>query len=71
VPAPKAFSGNEDKAASNWRDHGVAFSEAVRVRYPLAVEQIDDREEEGINIIALCDGALLHVTYTERDDRTT
>ena len=34
-----------------------------------AVEYLDDRkdyDEERINIVGMCDGVLLHVTYTER-----
>jgi len=37
-----------------------------------AVEWIDDREdysEERVNILGMCDGVLLHVTYTERGER--
>jgi len=35
-----------------------------------AVEWIDDREaygEERVNLLGMCGGVLLHVTYTERD----
>jgi uncharacterized protein len=41
-------------------------------RDTFAVERIDDREdyaEERINLIGMCDGVLVHVTYTERDQR--
>jgi len=69
---PQGFQWNEEKAAAIWRDHGVALSEAVRVfRDPLAVEHIDDCEdfgEERVKINAMCDGVVLNVTYTERDD---
>lgn len=37
-----------------------------------AIEAIDDREEYGeerINLIGMCEGVLLHVTYTERGER--
>lgn len=37
-----------------------------------AVEWIDDREnygEERCNLLGMCDGAILHVTYTERGER--
>jgi uncharacterized DUF497 family protein len=61
------------KAASNLKDHGVSFEQAVKAfRDPFAVEVIDDREpydEERINLIGMSDGMLLHVTYTERGDR--
>ena len=39
---------------------------------PFAVEMIDAREdygEERINLLGMCDGVLLHVTYTERRER--
>ncbi len=67
------FEWDEDKAATNWRDHGVAFHEAIQAfRDTFAVERIDDREdygEERINLIGMCEGVILHVTYTERSER--
>ena len=67
------FEWDEDKAAANWRDHGVAFNEAIQAfRDTFAVERIDDREdygEERTNLIGMREGVLLHVTYTERGDR--
>jgi len=69
----RVFEWDDTKAATNWRDHGVAFHQAVKVfRDSFAVEWIDDREdygEERLNIMGFCEGVLLHVTYTERDDR--
>jgi uncharacterized protein len=60
------------KAAANWRDHGVSFQDAIKAfRDRLAVERIDDREdygEERINLIGMCEGVILHVTYTERGE---
>jgi len=68
------FAWRQEKAAANWRKHGVTFVQAARaVRDPFAIEAIDEREdygEERVNLIGMCDGALLHVTYTERDERT-
>ena len=66
------FRWNIRKAESNRRDHGVAF-EAVgeAFRDPFAIEWVDDREdygEERINMLAMCAGVILHVTYTERGD---
>ncbi len=70
---PPEFEWEDDKAAANWRDHGVAFQEAIRAfREIFAVERIDDREdygEERINLIGTCEGVILHVTYTERSER--
>ena len=67
------FEWDDTKAATNWRDHGVAFHQAVKVfRDPFAIEWIDDREdygEERLNVIGLCEDVLLHVTYTECGDR--
>lgn len=63
---------NPRKAAANRRDHGIAFEEVGEAfRDPFAVEWIDDREdygEERFNMLAMCGGILLHVTYTERHD---
>ena len=39
---------------------------------PMAFEKIDEREdygEERINLIGMCNGIILHVTYTERGER--
>jgi len=68
------FEWDDAKAASNWLDHGIAFHYAIKAFLDhFAVEWIDDREsygEERINLLGMCEGVLLHVTYTERDNRT-
>ena len=56
------------------RPTGVTTFEqgAKAIADPFAVEWIDDREnygEERVNLLGMCDGALLHVTYTERGER--
>jgi uncharacterized DUF497 family protein len=67
------FEWDRDKAEINWREHGVAFNEAIKAfRDPFAVERLDDREdygEERINLIGTCDGVVIQVTYTERGER--
>jgi uncharacterized protein len=67
------FEWDDAKAAANWRDHGVAFDDAVRVfRDRFAVERFDDREdygEERINLLGMCQGVILNVNYTERGER--
>jgi uncharacterized DUF497 family protein len=67
------FEWDNKKAATNWHEHGVTFEQAVRAfRDPFAVERIDDREDYGkerINLLGMCDGVILHVTYTERGER--
>jgi uncharacterized DUF497 family protein len=67
------FEWDDDKAAGNQRDHGLAFHEAIKAfRDLFAVERVDAREdygEERINLVGLCDGILIHVTYTERGER--
>jgi hypothetical protein len=67
------FEWDNAKAARNYRDHGVTFDQAVKaVSDPFAIEMIDEREdygEERINLLGMCDGTLLHVTYTERGER--
>lgn len=66
----EGFSWNAEKAAKNWRDHGVGFDQAIKAfRDPFLIEIIDDREaygEERINLLGVCDGVILHITYTER-----
>lgn len=67
------FEWSARKAEVNWRDHGVTFDQGAKaVGDPFAVEWIDDREaygEERVNLLGMCEGVLLHVTYTERGDR--
>jgi hypothetical protein len=67
------FEWDRDKAVANWQKHGVSFEEAMGAfRDPFAIEIIDDRMdygEERINLIAIYNGVILHVTYTERSDR--
>ncbi len=67
-----AFEWDDDKAAANWRDHGVTFYQAIKTfRDPFAIERIDDRAdygEERINLLGMCAGVILHVTYTERGE---
>ncbi|MGC2524689.1 MAG: BrnT family toxin [Stellaceae bacterium] len=69
-----AFEWEAGKAAENWRRYGVSFPQGAKtLRGPFAVEWIDDREEyreERINLLGRCDGAILHVAYTERGERT-
>jgi uncharacterized DUF497 family protein len=67
------FEWDDTKTVSNLREHGLAFHQALKAFQDLfAVERIDAREdygEERINLVGLCDGILIHVTYTERGDR--
>ena len=68
------FEWDDAKAAANWRDHGVSFHHAIKAfRDRFAVERFDDRQdygEERINLLGMCEGVILHVTYTERDEQT-
>jgi uncharacterized protein len=47
-------------------------SQAIKMfRNPFGVEWIDDRAnygEERINLLGMCDGVILHVTYIERGE---
>jgi uncharacterized DUF497 family protein len=68
----RRFEWDEDKAARNWRSHGVAFDHAIQALLdPFAIEWIDDREdygEERINLLGRWDSLILHVTFVERGD---
>jgi uncharacterized DUF497 family protein len=68
----EVFEWDDDKAAKNYARHGIPFEEAIKdFRDPFALELIDEREaygEERINLIGMCEGVLLHVTYTERSE---
>lgn len=70
---PLEFDWDDDKAARNWEQHGVAFQEAIKAfRDPFAVERFDERQDYGeirINLVGMCEGVLIHVTYTERGER--
>lgn len=67
------FDWNPQKAETNWRNHGVTFEQGAKaIGDKFVVEWIDDREdygEERIHSLGMCDGVLLHVTYTERGGR--
>jgi len=67
------FEWDNNKAAANWRDHGVTFQHAVKAFSDhFAVEWVDDREnygEERFNLLGICKGEILQVTYTERGER--
>jgi uncharacterized DUF497 family protein len=67
------FEWDKDKAAANQRLHGLAFQEAIKVfRDPFGVEWIDNREdygEERVNLVGMCGGVIIHVTFTERSER--
>ena len=66
------FEWDNNKADANWHDHGVTFYQAVKAFSDhFAVERIDDRAnygEERIDLIGMCDGVIIHVTYTERGE---
>ncbi len=61
------------KVVANWRDHGVTFDQAAKAISELfAVAWIDERQaygEERFNLLRMCEGVILHVTYTERGER--
>jgi uncharacterized DUF497 family protein len=67
------FEWDDNKAARNWRAHGIPFDKAVKAfADPFAVEWIDEclvYGEERCNLLGMCEGVILHVTYTERGGR--
>ena len=70
---PIGFEWDEEKAASNIRDHdGVAFEQAAAAfSDTFAVEWIDEREDYGEErsvLLGMTGGQLLYVAYTERGD---
>lgn len=71
--AENRFEWDAEKAATNWRAHGVTFGQTARATGDLfSIEWADEREdygEERVNLLGMCDGVLLHVTYTERGER--
>jgi uncharacterized protein len=70
---PIGFEWDEEKAASNIRDHdGVAFEQAAAAfSDTFAVAWIDEREDYGEErsvLLGMTGGQLLYVAYTERGD---
>ena len=65
------FEWDNSKAAGNLAKHGVEFEQAIKAfRDDFAIDRIDNRfdyGEERYNLLALCDGNVLHITYTERN----
>ena len=61
-----------DKAASNFRKHGVSFAEAETVLYdPLALTQEDEDAAGEARFVSLGlggEGRLLVVVWTQRED---
>lgn len=69
---PIGFEWDEEKAATNSRDHdGVTFEQAaVAFNDKFAVEWINEREEYGEErsvLLGMTGGQLLYVASTERD----
>lgn len=67
------FEWDDDKAARNWRDHGIAFEAACQAfNDAFAVEWEDDRQttaEQRFAMLAMVGERLLFVAYTLRGDR--
>ena len=68
---PIGFEWDEEKTASNIRDHeGVTFEQAAAAfSDPFAAEWIDEREDYGEErsiLLGRISGQLLYVVYTER-----
>jgi uncharacterized DUF497 family protein len=67
------FEWDDDKAARNWRDHGVSFEMAREAfRDAFAVEWVDaeqDPGEERYAMIGMVENRLLFVAYVMRGER--
>jgi len=67
------FEWDDDKAAQNWRDHGVTFDMArAAFNDAFALEWLDveqDAGEERYAMIATAESRLLFVAYTMRGAR--
>jgi uncharacterized DUF497 family protein len=67
------FEWDETKARENRRKHGVSFEQAKGAfSDPFGIEWIDDREdygEERTILLAMTDGTILVVVFTERSER--
>ena len=70
---PIGFEWDNNKAASNVRDHeGVTFEQAAAAfSDPFAVEWLDERQDYGEErsvLLGMTGGQLLYVAYSERGD---
>jgi uncharacterized DUF497 family protein len=66
------FEWDAGKARENRRKHGVSFDQAKQAfTDPFGVEWIDEsgHDEERTILLAMADGAILVVVFTERGDR--
>jgi uncharacterized DUF497 family protein len=67
------FEWRDEKAASNLREHGITFEMAREAfKDVFAVEWVDNRHddnEERINMLAMLENHLLHLTYTLRGEK--
>jgi uncharacterized protein len=67
------FEWDDEKAAQNWRDHGVSFEMAREAfRDAFAVEWVDsgqDPSEDRYAMIGMVENRLLFVAYAMRDER--
>ena len=77
-PSPKQYAYDPAKAVSNVRKHGVSFDDGYRVLMQdaaLLLEVLDGRDPGGedrwlvIGPLPGYPGILLHVTWTEQDER--
>lgn len=69
----EGFAWDDNKAALNWRLHGVTFEMARDAfKDPFAIEWMDaaqDPNEERYAMIAMVENRLLFVAYTIREER--
>ena len=66
------FEWDDTKAAINFAKHQVSFEQARLVfddPSPFDGVDLDSPGEDRYTTIGMSDGALLHVTYTDRDER--
>ena len=67
------FEWDDDKAARNWRYHGISFDMARHAFGDVfAMAWVDNRHgdtEERFNMLDMMETRLLHITYTLRDER--
>ena len=66
------FEWDRDKAAANFRKHGIDFADAANIFRDPSLLEYEDRgpqAESRFNALGLVDGRLLFVVYTERSGR--
>ncbi|MGC9951875.1 MAG: BrnT family toxin [Bryobacteraceae bacterium] len=67
------FEWDDEKAAANLRNHGIDFQEAISLSVMHSLSNgsmaVRTRVKSVSVLLGMCNGTILHVTFTERGER--